>query len=369
LKSDSSQDEIRAAGIWGTLGWGDDSVFSPKKEIEFSETYNTKFNGATAEFVSELNSSLPEILNHATDIKERYINFDSIELEMNKTWTRKYHRNLRLSVFLEPNEHAIAFYQYAKSVDYSKPENQNYDDPDAFLEFIPGTLDKTKKQINFLIEPIPKKKIRFRLFANKIGFEETHEEFDISFIIKVISFKRSISDESAFYAKSLEKLALAAGQNTTYLAFGEKRYGLYMFNPKNQVPDDVCFEDKKENYGGCLERILPKEAQSKINPNVKTLLLIHGTFVDSYSTFKDFFYKDSVRKKSFLQDMINLHGYEQILAFDHPSLSVDVAHNVDHLLQTLMPDVSFGNNAIDVIACSRGGLVAESLASHPKAKK
>src|SRR5690606_36922046 len=123
-RSGAKPEEIRAAGIWGTLGWGDDSLFAPKKHLEFSESYNTHFHGATAEFVEELSAALPDEDQRNLTIKERYINFDLADLQMNKLWFRKHHRNLRLSVFLEKDEHALAYYQFAEPKDYSKPENQ-----------------------------------------------------------------------------------------------------------------------------------------------------------------------------------------------------------------------------------------------------
>lgn len=366
LRSGAKAEEIRAAGIWGTLGWGDDSLFAPKNQLEFSETFNTNFHGATAEFVEELSAALPDEDQSNLTIKERYINFDLADLQMNKLWFRKHHRNLRLSVFLEKDEHALAYYQFAEPKDYSRPENSEFDDPDAFLEFIPGQLDSVKKQINFFFEPLPKRKIRIRLFSGKRGFEETDEPLNTSFIVKVITFKKKDGSDAQFYEKSLEKLALQAGQNAIYKAFGEKRYGLYKFNPYANVTDDETFEEKHQNFGGKMELIQTEQAATEINTSAKTLLLIHGTFVNTYSTFKDLFLKHN--GSSFLQDLMTKHGYEQILAFDHPTASSGVLENVEYLLTKLMPGVSFGDNAIDAIACSRGGMVAEALASHKLAK-
>jgi hypothetical protein len=88
------------------------------------------------------------------------------------------------------------------------------------------------------------------------------------------------------------------------------------------------------------------------------LLLVHGTFSTCASAF------DSVlRDAGFLARLRDQYG-PRILLFDHPSVHVDPTANARWLLEQLPPDAEL---VLDVVAHSRGGLVARALASGPVA--
>src|SRR5215475_14059249 len=89
-----------------------------------------------------------------------------------------------------------------------------------------------------------------------------------------------------------------------------------------------------------------------------TLLLVHGTFSTCGSAFDGM-----LRDAAFLARMRDRYG-SRVLLFDHPSLHVDPAANARWLLEQLPPEAEL---VLDVVAHSRGGLVARALASGPVA--
>jgi len=89
-----------------------------------------------------------------------------------------------------------------------------------------------------------------------------------------------------------------------------------------------------------------------------TLLLVHGTFSTCGSAFDGI-----LRDAAFLARMRDRYG-SRVLLFDHPSLHVDPAANARWLLKQLPPEAEL---VLDVVAHSRGGLVARALASGPVA--
>lgn len=70
---------------------------------------------------------------------------------------------------------------------------------------------------------------------------------------------------------------------------------------------------------------------------------------------------------SFLQDVISNGDYEQIIAFDRPTMSADVYTNIDYFFQ-LLGDIKF-SHPIDIITTSQGAIVAEALSSLEKSKQ
>jgi pimeloyl-ACP methyl ester carboxylesterase len=79
--------------------------------------------------------------------------------------------------------------------------------------------------------------------------------------------------------------------------------------------------------------------------------MIHGTFSQAHTGFRGF-------DRSFMDDVWALYD-ERIFAFDHPTLSVTPTQNAEELLKMLPSD---GRIELDIIAHSRGGLVARELA-------
>jgi pimeloyl-ACP methyl ester carboxylesterase len=84
----------------------------------------------------------------------------------------------------------------------------------------------------------------------------------------------------------------------------------------------------------------------------RALLFLHGTFSSSHSGF------NGVGAEALAALHSSYNG--RVFAFDHPTLSVDPRQNVDELLSRVPPGARLD---VDVIAHSRGGLVARTLAN------
>jgi pimeloyl-ACP methyl ester carboxylesterase len=81
------------------------------------------------------------------------------------------------------------------------------------------------------------------------------------------------------------------------------------------------------------------------------LLFIHGTNSLTHSGFARL-------DNGFIQRVHERYG-GRVFAFDHPTLSVDPAQNCRKLADMLPPDAGL---VVDILAHSRGGLVARMLA-------
>jgi len=116
------------------------------------------------------------------------------------------------------------------------------------------------------------------------------------------------------------------------------------------------WEDRARPYR--LRRIDGGEPDLAALAGRPALLLVHGTFSTCASGF-DGLLKDA----AFVAEMQTRYA-GGVLLFDHPSLHVDPTANARWLLEQLPPDTDL---AFDVVAHSRGGLVARALASGPLA--
>jgi hypothetical protein len=83
----------------------------------------------------------------------------------------------------------------------------------------------------------------------------------------------------------------------------------------------------------------------------RALLLLHGTFSTAASAF------DGLSRWEGFADLLNHYG-NRAFAFNHPTLHVSPADNMEKLAQMLPNDISFD---CDIITHSRGGLVGREL--------
>ena len=95
------------------------------------------------------------------------------------------------------------------------------------------------------------------------------------------------------------------------------------------------------------------------------LLFIHGTFSSTRGSFGALGLTEG--GKALLERAAA--KYDQVIGFDHPTLSVDPRHNADDLVAAL-EQISGGHPLhIDVVSYSRGGLVYRALAQRLAARR
>lgn len=329
----SHKDAHTLPGVWGTLGYENNEPINWRGTIECSNEGNQEFKeGSTvSEEVQYIKEMYPD-LNLEEDIKEKVINLSQLEIDMPDVFALSDIPQLRLTIFLKEDEGALAFYQFQK-------ENNE----DAELEFIQPqkTGDEHsmgRDRLNYHFNALPNKTIeehpqiphRFRL--------STQNRTD-EFIIKVLIFKRAV-DEKQF--RTSDELVMTIEEKLANHPdhFLVKKHRLLVFNPKAK--------NKKSKF---------RTANiGSIDGAKKTLLLIHGTFASTKGSFGEVY--------NWIEDIYDETDYEQIIAFDHPTLFFDAEMNIDVLFNKLNKiEVKKFEMPVDLIGTSQGGLLCQHLAN------
>lgn len=341
-----AQSNAKTSSAWATLGWSNDKKFAPLGEIFFSKIGNLESKSVTRDEVQNIYNFNPKARGKKF-VTERYINFDRVDFGLNKS---KIHISelpeLRLTLFLEPDEGAIVFYQYSSL--------ENYNDKNADVEYIlpnsTGSDHNTNRdRLNYFFRLIPP-----GIWENDDDNTEylirKSSESETSFVIKVLTYKRNNLIAENLFEEGLNKLRLEAQKMSKPLI--AEKYDLLKFDYKKS-------------------KFVSHEKGFKIDYSSKTLLLLHGTFASTATSFAGLFdnehLSDSNQKDArFLQSLIKDGVYDQILAFDHPTIWHDAVTNCSWLYGFL------GANKfilpVDLIGTSRGAIVCHQLASDSRNK-
>ncbi|PCH98002.1 MAG: hypothetical protein COB85_02335 [Bacteroidetes bacterium] len=317
-------------GVWGTLGKENNSGLEWPGELHFSGEGNDNSKGETLQQIKELYEINDQLNNEDVKVKERFINFDKIDFpELPRTFDESDIPNLRLTVFVSPDEGALVYYQHYRGT-FRREKN-------ADVEYILPKATKghttNRDRLDYIFPMLPKRKMVRNSGGGK-PFRLSKMPFNRSFVVKVLTFKRNNYQGAA--NKILNKII--------YKVNGKDKYKLLKYNAAANGFKEVDHQ------------------QVSIDNKVKTLLLIHGTFSTTDGSFGGLLSKEYDRnKKSWLQKTMETGRYKQILAFNHPTISQDAKHNVKVLSQRLGA-ISFKNNPVDIITTSRGGLVGKYLA-------
>lgn len=104
-----------------------------------------------------------------------------------------------------------------------------------------------------------------------------------------------------------------------------------------------------------------QSAVREVDPSLPTLLLLHGTFASTAVSFEELL----ASRRPWIELLLSRNDgrYEQILAFDHPTILADAATNSADLRAQL--DAVPFQHPIDLLTSSRGGLVGQYLANQP----
>lgn len=339
--------------IWGTLGWEDDRPFTPEGDLVFSRLGNSDegFNGEsrinvlTRQEIADLKAVNPDLsIRRKKEVHEYYINFDDVHFTLPEVFNPIELPRLRLAVFLEPNEGAIVYFQRSKKGDFW--------DKEAFSEYI--LYDKiqptNRDRLNYYF-PVEPKHILEPADEEKNLYRESEKETGLSFIVKVLVFKQKKGTERQLYSRFLKAINSSKSNNSNllYELVGKDKYSLLKFHPKvNRKP---------------LGEFIPVTKQKQIEQDAKTLLLIHGTFVDTLSSFEQLL-TARPSGKCFLQELLAKGKFDQVLAFNHPTISHNAQDNITWLATHLKKlNIRF-SKPVQIIATSRGALAAEYMASN-----
>jgi hypothetical protein len=283
-------------GLWGTLGRADDKPLDWLGEVECSGEFNADSFGVTSREVG----FVKEWQNMIGDrIRERFIAFERTRFGKNKG-----SRRLRLTLMLAEDEGALVFLHHTHQDD--KFASEGY--PEYILPA--GDRDGDRQNYMFDVPDTEEKKI----FSKGIFKQWKHR-----MIVRVLTFK--------IYGKPAKDFLMK-----------DNAYRLLRF-------DNGAFKE----IGGGFE----------LDPSKKTLLLLHGTFSTTENSYKGIIGPDP--ETSWLTKVMRHGGkYEQIIAFDHPSIVHGPAENVAEFKKRLGPGFRF-TKPVDMISTSRGGLVGKTM--------
>lgn len=334
------------SAAWATLGWADGRNFNPLGTIEFSEIGNLKSKAVTLEEVKKIYAFNPRSEGKEF-VTERYINFNQVSFGFDEDKVRvDQFPELRLTLFLQPDEGAIVFYQYS--------DLGNHHDKDADVEYVmpnsTGSDHNTNRdRLNYFFPILPPGKwVNDEDNPEYLKKQGGHSE--TSFVIKILTYKRNNLIAENLFEEGLNKLRLEA-QKITKPIIAEK-YDLLKFDHKNSK-----FISHKNGF--------------KIDYSVRTLLLLHGTFASTATSFAGLFDKEHLNNSNqsdakFLQKLIEDGVYDQILAFDHPTIWHDAVTNCSWLYGFL--GANKFNYPVDLIGTSRGAIVCHQLACDSRNK-
>jgi hypothetical protein len=298
-------------GFWGTLGRSDDQPMKWEGTLYCSEKGNDRSHGDVSDIIDAIRAAQPDESEFQDiPILEKYIAFDDVEFSEADAGDR----NLRLTIMLNPGEGAVAFYHYGKPGDESE-------DGKGEVEYIlpEEGNDRTDRAI--------KKTFHFEVpevsdAHNDI--DEENAELASRFVVKVLVF-----NYPHHYGDIIEK------------------HGRYAF---------LKYDHTTESGFDVIDPV-------DIDFTKRTLLLLHGTFATTEHSFRGLHHNEEYGS-SLLQKLLNENLYEQIIGFDHKTLFDGTTENVTEFkarLDAAHPGWSF-TQPIDIIATSRGGLVAKTLA-------
>lgn len=323
-------------GLWATLGHAKGQQLW-NGEIKFSRSGNLKSYGKLSEEINALKQLHPEIKTENQAITEYFINFDEVSFSLPTfsfplSQLEDQLQRLRLTLFLQPNEGALVFYELYDG-EYGLVDDHE-------LEYIQAEATDqansfNRDRLNYYFNMVPPAAIRADepdtpLTSDSLVRFDGSKKF--SFVIKVLKFIREQEGKSA-----QEVMA-----DMIYKINGEKRYKLLKFEPASNQFKDIS-----------------TEAYTHLNPSLKTLLLIHGTFSNTKGSFGELLAQSD--QGSWLQKQIKDELFEQILAFEHPTISQNAEENVRQLLLFLTGVQFPKNNPISILTTSRGGLVGKFL--------
>lgn len=289
--------------------------------------------GATCEEIDHIKAGLPA----SPTILERYISFENVKfLNFPKEFKLDEIPCMRLTLMLGGDEGALVYYQFAPPG--QRRENRQGDDGSE-IEYIQPQPTLThdcsnRDRLNYIIPILPPQKIQHARkiesdasdrAAQNIPFKLSGRSHREKFVVKILTFKRPNSDSDTVLS----------------------RLGYHLQGHSHRLllwdPDSGEFASQ---HGSALDGAK------------KTLFLVHGTFSETELAFKGLL----TGNNSWVRQRFGTGRgqYQQIIGFDHPTLSEGPDTTVDVFLDSLPRGFHF-QQPVDLVSHSRGGLVAKWL--------
>lgn len=350
----------KLSGVWGTLGWRNNKTF--EIEVQHSKTGNqdkNKRDQSTNTLITDLKSFNKKIRTIKNDVLERYINFNTSEFEIDWSQIKRFDEipQLRLDLFVEDEQGAMVYFYHQLKENFGQKR-----DKDVFEEFIQcqKTDDEytTKRdRLSYFFRVLPPNKFT----VNEDGtLKWSNETRETSFILKIITFKRkSGTNESLlknfFNNDNLDLVLATKGQSVTYNLFGEKKNGLLIYDGSVENSDVAVSNKDRFTMRGAFFNV---DDDHPVDRTKKTLLLIHGTFSSTLNTFEGLV-KYQNGGTSELEKFLEATEYEQVIAFNHPTISADVFKNIEVLKERLGTEKF--SKTVGMISASRGCILSQAI--------
>jgi hypothetical protein len=346
-------------GFWGTMGWKNNAAFDIGGEIRISRTGNLTFKekrGIKHQLLQDLVDVNEGRNIKAISIREFFIDLSDVQVKFPKEFNINDIPTFRFDLFLEDNEGAVVYMEHK-----SKSGNEE----DDFVEFVmcertDANFSSDRDRLCYFIPAVPAHKVTqvsgdtYRL-ANELQSSRP--------TIRIFTFKRKKAQASQIVngIVGLLNRSKKDKKDTELVDFmlRNERYALLKFDPT--ISAKISYNDNAIETGGLFLNC----TATQIDPNAKTLLLIHGTFSSTLGSHGMLFRKQG-RQPSVLQELLRLGHYQQILAFDHITIAHNAQMNADWL-HDYIKDIKF-TKSLDVITTSRGALVGEHLSQDKRFK-
>lgn len=326
-------------GFWGTLGFADDNPIDWTGTLKFSRIGNGEFERYVADEVERIKLCIPNLNVDPSSIIQRFISFEDVEIKMPDLFALDQIPKLRLNLMLDSDEGALMFYQAYKDMDVK--DDIVYIQPEATK----GNNTRDRDRLKYIFDIVPK----FLIIEDdefptqyKLKKRKRREKF----IVKIITFKRTYSN-----LKNEQRL-------DSKVILKQAQYVINKIIQDTDLPKDhrlLLFNRDKNNFH--------EPGKDEISNSKKTLFLMHGTFSDTKGSFGDLF----GAKENFLKVLTSANNqfyYDQIIAFDHPTVFYDAKGNIDMLFKC-MKDLGIHSfeHEVDFIGTSQGGLIVQYLAN------
>jgi predicted TIM-barrel fold metal-dependent hydrolase/pimeloyl-ACP methyl ester carboxylesterase len=335
-----SQSKETVPGFWGTLGYHNDKEIDWTGHIEISAEGNDSFRGVVKDEVKLIKNCYPQLKTSLSNIRERFISFEHLDFNFPDIFSLEQIPRLRLNIMLESDEGAIVFYQSDK--DNKRDNSIEYIQPEA----TDGNTVSDRDRLKYFFDVIPQYQMEdMEGMPGYFKLNTTKEPKP--FIIKIITFRRDFDKRGP--TERTRKTSVDV------IAQVELELNRKWLRRKVAKPHELLIFNKSRNK-------FLKAKKNSISPDEKTLFLMHGTFSDTKGSFKDL-YK---RKGTWLAEMISGKNevYEQIIAFDHPTVLYGAVENINALFEQL-DELNFDSfeKDVDFIGTSQGGLLVQHLAN------